>query len=623
MTSAVTAYVKIIPKAMKHLRKFKWIITFFLIISIVVAFTEGATILLLIPILNSGGDLSAFTNIMIIGPVALWLSSMGQTERLVSVVVVISFVLLTRGIFQLLLTYFSSRIHLEVLTRTSQQSFNLILRADLAYINRRDFATLRTYLYELPINISGAVRALAEGISTIILISIYLVIMLVISLEMTFIALLFIIILGGIIKWCMATPLQKLGKRHADAQVGWGEIIFMALLGSNIIRLANAQPQIKTTYEGSVREYVKAELLRLMLIGLNGPLITTGAGLLICVMIASAAVYYEGSSEPWMVSLIVFILAMYRMMGPASNLISTSVSIAVQFVSFNRLEKFAQEVEAETMANGTEIFTGLNSDIRLQGLDFDYGDARPNDETAGIVAGITLKDLNLTIPKGSMMALVGASGAGKSTLASLLCRLYDPTSGSILINGLDLRKYDVTTWRNHISLVTQDIFLFNDTVLNNIRFGFEGIDIQKVYEAARMAAAIDFIEELPQGWDTQLGEMGVRLSGGQKQRISIARAILNDPKILILDEATSHLDSVTEHTIQQTVDTLAKGRTVIVIAHRLSTVKHADSIVVMDKGRIIEQGGHDELAAKHGAYWRLLQHQTFKQDIADEWTEKS
>jgi subfamily B ATP-binding cassette protein MsbA len=197
-----------------------------------------------------------------------------------------------------------------------------------------------------------------------------------------------------------------------------------------------------------------------------------------------------------------------------------------------------------------------------------------------------------------MMALVGASGAGKSTLASLLCRLYDPTSGSILIDGLDLRKCDVTTWQNHIRLVTQDIFLFNDTVLNNIRFGFEDIDIQKIYEAARMAAAIDFIEELPQGWDTQLGEMGVRLSGGQKQRISIARAILNNPEILIMDEATSHLDSVTEQTIQQTVNTFAKGR-------------------------IIEQGGHDELAAKHGAYWNLLQHQIFKQDATPEQIEKA
>jgi ABC-type multidrug transport system fused ATPase/permease subunit len=133
-----------------------------------------------------------------------------------------------------------------------------------------------------------------------------------------------------------------------------------------------------------------------------------------------------------------------------------------------------------------------------------------------------------------------------------------------------------------------------------------------------MAAAIDFIEELPQGWDTQLGENGVRLSGGQKQRISIARAILNNPKILIMDEATSQLDSVTEQRIQTTVDTLAKGRTVIVIAHRLSTVKHADSIVVMDKGSIIERGSHDELVAKHGAYWNLLQHQTFKQDITHE-----
>lgn len=222
-----------------------------------------------------------------------------------------------------------------------------------------------------------------------------------------------------------------------------------------------------------------------------------------------------------------------------------------------------------------------------------------------------LKDITVSVKPGQILALVGPTGAGKSTLASLVARFYDPADGRMLIDGVDVRGYRLSALRRHISMVSQDVFLFNGTVRDNIRFGRPDATDAQVEEAARLAHAEEFIRELPNGYDTEIGERGVKLSGGQKQRIAIARALLKDAPILILDEATSAVDTHTEALIQQALARLMKGRTAIVIAHRLSTVQRADIIAVLDKGRVIEMGQHDDLLQRDGLY-RQLYEQQFK-----------
>ena len=219
--------------------------------------------------------------------------------------------------------------------------------------------------------------------------------------------------------------------------------------------------------------------------------------------------------------------------------------------------------------------------------------------------------ISLTIPKGKTVAVVGPSGAGKTTLVDLLPRFYDCTEGQIIIDGHEIRDLNINSIRRQFGLVSQNCILFNDTVANNIAFGSSDYSLEQIREAARVAHADEFIDQLPQGYDTPIGDRGLNLSGGQRQRLSIARAVLRDTPILILDEATSALDSESEHAVQQGLDALMQGRTSIVIAHRLSTIKDADFIVVLDKGQIVELGTHEELLAIEGLYKKLVDMQSF------------
>jgi ABC-type multidrug transport system fused ATPase/permease subunit len=245
-------------------------------------------------------------------------------------------------------------------------------------------------------------------------------------------------------------------------------------------------------------------------------------------------------------------------------------------------------------APGARALPPLADAIRFERVSFAYSPDRP-----------VLHDVDFTVRRGEVVALVGTSGAGKSTTLDLLARFHDPVSGRVTMDGNDLRGITLASLRRQLGVVTQETILFHDTVLANIAFGLDRVDDAAVEAAARAAHAHDFVSRLPQGYDTVIGDRGVLLSGGERQRIAIARALLRNPPVLLLDEATSALDTESERLVQDALERLMHDRTVLVIAHRLSTVQHADRILVFEGGRIVEQGRHDELLAKGGAYRRL------------------
>jgi len=224
-----------------------------------------------------------------------------------------------------------------------------------------------------------------------------------------------------------------------------------------------------------------------------------------------------------------------------------------------------------------------------------------------------LKNINIIIPKNQTVAIVGESGSGKSTLADILLRLYDLSKGKILIDGVDYKDYSRSSWLKHLSMVSQDTFIFHASIEDNIRIGKPDATPEEIREAARIANADQFIEELPEKYDTILGDRGVKLSGGQRQRIAIARAMIRKPEILVLDEATSSLDNISEKIVQKSLKMASQHQTTIVIAHRLSTIEHADKIVVLDHGRVAEEGKHNELFKKRGFYFDLYQQQKEKE----------
>ena len=240
--------------------------------------------------------------------------------------------------------------------------------------------------------------------------------------------------------------------------------------------------------------------------------------------------------------------------------------------------------------------------IEFKNVSFSY---RKGDE------GYVLKDINLVVPKGKTIALVGQSGSGKTTLADMLPRYYDPDNGEVLMDGINIREFSIHDVRTQMGVVTQESILFNDTVFNNIAFGMPDMKEEDVITAAKVANAHEFIIAMPQGYHTPIGDRGGKLSGGQRQRLSIARAVLKNPPILIIDEATSALDTESERLVQDALTNLMRQRTTLVIAHRLSTIVHADEIIVLQKGKIVERGTHNDLLAQAGYYKKLYELQSF------------
>jgi subfamily B ATP-binding cassette protein MsbA len=296
---------------------------------------------------------------------------------------------------------------------------------------------------------------------------------------------------------------------------------------------------------------------------------------------------------------VTYIILYSQIIAPIKNISTAITSIQRGLAAGERVLAIIDTPDEVIDREDARPLKGFNSSIEYRDLTFGY-----NDEDV-------LQNINFSIPKGSMVAIVGQSGAGKSTTADLLCRFYDPQGGGVFIDGSDIREYTLQSLREQMGIVSQEAILFNDTVFNNIAFGIENAREEDVIFAAQVANAHEFIMQMENGYQTNIGDRGSRLSGGQRQRISIARAVLKNPPVLILDEATSSLDTESEKLVQGAIQNLMQNRTSLVIAHRLSTIQHADEIIVLHAGRIAQRGTHQQLIHTEGIYKKLCEMQSF------------
>jgi subfamily B ATP-binding cassette protein MsbA len=396
-------------------------------------------------------------------------------------------------------------------------------------------------------------------------------------------------------------PTARIGRRIRSTsrrtQEHLGElsqILQETISGHAVVHAFNAEKYELTRFQASAKRLLRSNLRYVVQQALASPLIEICGAVTIVGLLTYARVEIKNSdlTAGKFMGFIVALLMMYepvkRLTG-IHNIFQQAIGAAQKVFEYLDRE---EDIQEKPKAPKLERFT---KSIQFEDVAFRYPTAE----------GYQLQSVGLEVKSGEVVALVGPSGAGKSTLANLVPRFYDVLSGRILIDGRDIRDFTIASLRGKIGLVAQDTFLFNDTVARNIAYGRSDVPLEEIKEAARNALAHEFIEALPNGYETSIGERGVRLSGGQRQRLSIARAMLKNAPILILDEATSHLDTESELLVQKALANLMVNRTVIVIAHRISTIRRADKIVVIDRGQIAEIGTHDELVNGKGIYQRL------------------
>jgi subfamily B ATP-binding cassette protein MsbA len=396
---------------------------------------------------------------------------------------------------------------------------------------------------------------------------------------------------------------RALKKQSHKAQSTLGTLMSLleqGLSGLKVIKAFNAEGfQKKTFFEinNTYKDYMNRLLWRQ---SLSSP-ISEFLGVLIFTILFLFGFDLIQNDELEASTFIAFIVAFWNVTEPAKKLSNAYYNIRKGLASLDRINEVIQEENKIQDLPNAKILSSFEKGIQFDNVSFAYPEQESN----------VLEKVNLAVPKGKVIALVGPSGSGKSTLVDLILRYHDVGSGSIKIDGIDVKDLKLFDLRRLFGLVTQEPILFNDTIYNNITFGYDDATKEEVIQAAKVANAHDFILESEHGYDTNIGDRGSKLSGGQRQRLTIARAILRNPPILILDEATSALDSKSEKLVQDSIQKVMQNRTAIIIAHRLSTIQHADQIVVLKEGRVVEQGSHTQLMSENGDYQKLVKMQLF------------
>lgn len=570
----------------------------FVLVSLFASLLEGAGISLVYPLL-AGSEMMDRGDIPFpFKQITALFDGYNFSEKFQIVAVWLVGMMVLKSLFSWLSVACSGRLQALSIKSFRDLCFEQLTQVSMSYYHSKKVGDFHTTCANYAQTLGGLVGILGRATVNFLNIFIYVVLLLFLSWQMTVVAILF----AGFSSFCLRWIFEKeeiSGKAYTSALTNINSCLLEYIVAMKTVRIFSREEKARTIYRDGL-DNLGQSLYRLHLIrGFVPPAFETIAIICLGSIMGIAPLLFSDFEEIGLPTIGTFLVIFQRVSSAGMNINQMRAGIIGDLAAYREVIEFLRRDNKPYLVTGEKLFSELTEKIEFKNVVFAYKTELPQ----------VFANISFEIVKGSRVGIVGSSGSGKSTIVELLLRFYDPQEGHIYIDRVDLKDFDLKVWRRKIGVVSQDVFLFHDTIRSNIAFADDSTSQESIEFAARHAYAHEFIMALPKGYDTIVGDRGVLLSGGQKQRIMIARAILLNPDILIFDEATSALDTESEVIIQQALEAVGKGKTVITVAHRLSTIFDSDKILVLDFGKIVQEGAHQELMQVDGVYRRLVRAQ--------------